>query len=229
MLDQDWVAVEALASRYSVTKRAVQKRVAKFRDAGQLTVRQHGKTFLVHGPTYERLVGEAFDPAQALRNRHVKRGADRGQAPPVAREAVAEALDLAQRSAIDAASLDERVGDAPVAGPEPSRFNDAAAREKNAKAQLAEMQLAQKRGELVPVREIEAAAIEASTRIAQRLNAMKACAGKLYAAAKGGEDALHVELLAIVNAAIAAVGEDMAALAARGAPEPDSGARNDRA
>jgi hypothetical protein len=194
--DQDWIAVDALADRYGVSKRAVQKRVAKFREAGRLSVRQVGKSFKVHGPTYDQLVADAFDPAQELRNRHVKRRA--GEA--------AEALPIEPRQ---------------QSAPEPSRFNDAAAREKNAKAELAEMQLAQKRGELIPVREIEAAAIETGTKITQRLNAMKAVSGRLYAAAKGGEEALHIELLAVVNAAIAAVGEDMAQLAARGATDPD--------
>jgi DNA-binding transcriptional ArsR family regulator len=194
--DQDWIAVDALADRYGVSKRAVQKRVAKFREAGRLSVRQEGKSFKVHGPTYDQLVADAFDPAQELRNRHVKRRP--GEA--------GEALPIEPRQ---------------ETAPEPSRFNDAAAREKNAKAELAEMQLAQKRGELIPVREIEAAAIETGTKITQRLNAMKAVSGRLYAAARGGEEALHIELLAVVNAAIAAVGEDMAQLAARGATDPD--------
>jgi hypothetical protein len=198
--DQDWIAVDALADRYGVSKRAVQKRVAKFRGAGRLSVRQDGKSFLVHGPTYDQLVADAFDPAQELRNRHVKRAG--GNRPAEASEA--PPIEPRQDSA-----------------PEPSRFNDAAAREKNAKAELAEMLLAQKRGELIPVREIEAAAIETGTKITHRLNAMKAVSGRLYAAAKGGEEALHIELLAVVNAAIAAVAEDMAQLAARGATDPD--------
>lgn len=187
----DWVAVSALAERYGVSRQAVSKRVGKFTDKGQLPTRGAGKSLRIHLPTYAQLVSASHDPAQDLRNRNVKR---------------LEAAD-------DALLID--------APPQQQKFNDAAAREKNAKAQLAEMQLAQKRGELVPVREIEAAAIETGTKIAQRLSAMKASAGKLYAASKGGEEALHIELLAMVNATIVGVGEDMAQLAARGATESD--------
>lgn len=187
----DWVAVSALAERYGVSRQAVSKRVGKFADKGQLPTRGTGRGLRVHLPTYAQLVAASHDPAQDLRNRHVKRSESFDDALPI---------------------------DAP---PQQPKFNDAAAREKNAKAQLAEMQLAQKRGELVPVREIEAAAIETGTKITQRLNALKAAAGKLYAAAKGGEEALHIELLAMVNATIVAVSEDMAQLAARGATDPE--------
>lgn len=188
----DWVAVSQIADRYRVTRQAVSKRVAKFREGGKLQTRGEGRNLRVHLPTYAALVAETHDPAQDLRNRSVKR---EDQEAPLAAE--------------------------PEKRLDPVKFDEAAAREKNAKAALAEMQLAQKRGELIPAREIERAAIEAGTSIAQAVNAIKSNSGKLYAAAKGGEEALHIELLAAVNAALGTIGDAMAKLAARGASETD--------
>ncbi|WP_330082464.1 hypothetical protein [Methylocystis iwaonis] len=190
----DWVAVSQIADRYRVTRQAVSKRVAKFREGGKLQTRGEGRNLRVHLPTYVALVAETHDPAQDLRNRAVKR--EDQEAPLAASAEPEKRLD-------------------------PVKFDEAAAREKNAKAALAEMQLAQKRGELVPAREIERAAIEAGTSIAQAVNAIKSSSGKLYAAAKGGEEALHIELLAAVNAALGTIGDAMAKLAARGASETD--------
>lgn len=180
----DWVAVSALAERYGVSRQAVWKRLANHRQ--KVPTRGERKSLRVHAPTYAQLVAETLDPAQELRNRNVKPSARRPDPSP------------------------EPIAIEPP--PEPSRFNDAAAREKNAKAELAEMQLAEKRGELVPAREIEAAAIEAGAKIRQSVEAMRARAGQLYAASKGGEEAVQIELNFIVAATAGAIGDAMAAL-----------------
>lgn len=247
-MDSEWISVSDMARLRGVSQQAISKRIAPFARAGQLPIKRAGKSKLIHAPTFDALVAATHDPAQSLRNRNVAPSAfasrpapsrrrlkeDNGAFLGAAADGETEAAARVAAAQVGGAQVGHSPGPAAraplaepyretpaAAPPEPSKFNDAAAREKHAKAELAEMQLAQKRGELVPVREIEAAAIEASTRIAQRLNAMKAAAGKLYAAAKGGEEALHIELLALVNGAIKAVGEDMAQLAARGAPDSD--------
>lgn len=84
------------------------------------------------------------------------------------------------------------------------------------------MELARRRGELVPAREIEAAAVEAATAIAQRVASLKAKSGQFYAAGhQGGEEALHILLVESVNGILAHIADDMAKLAARGAEETD--------
>jgi hypothetical protein len=184
--EEDWASLSDIARLRGITPQAVWKRVRSFELRGQLSTRRRGRAKLIHLPSFDALAAATHDPAQELRNRNVRRRARSPTSLPI------------------------------ESPPEPSKFNDAAAREKNAKAELAEIQLAQKRGELVPVREIEAATIEAGTKITQRLNAMKAQTGRLYAAAKGGEEALHIELLALVDATIAAIGEEMMQIAANG-------------
>jgi hypothetical protein len=188
----DWVAVSTLAERYGVSRQAIHQRLAKYRD--KIPATGEGKSLRIHAPTYAQLVAETLDPAQELRNRNIERSAQRGPSP--------EPTPL-------------------EAPPEPSKFNDAAAREKNAKAELAEMQLAERRGELVPAREIEAAAFEVLEKIAQRLASMKAQSGRLYSAAKGGEEAHAIALQGLVNDAIADIAADMKQLASRASAPTD--------
>lgn len=186
----DWVAVSQIAERFRVSRQAVSKRVAKLREGGKLQTRGEGRALRVHLPTYESLVSEAHDPAQDLRNRHVKRSDDE--------EAVAPKAESPR---------------------EPSVFDNAAAREKNAKAQLAELQLAQKRAELVRARDLEGAAVEIGTTIAQIVNANMSQFGKVYAAARAGEDAVRIEMLAIKQNMLQSIAEAMGKIAARGATE----------
>jgi hypothetical protein len=104
--------------------------------------------------------------------------------------------------------------------PQPSLYDDAAAREKNAKAAIAEMELAKRRGELVPARAVEAAAIKAATTIAQMLSSLKTKAGQLYAAGhKGGEEALHIVLVESINSVQTQIADAMANLATLGAAD----------
>lgn len=149
-----------------------------------------GRKVLVHAPSFDAITRQTHDPAQDLRNRRLK-----------------------GMPADDEADLFDET----VAAP---NFNVAAAREKLAKAEIAENRLAIQRGELVQAREIEKAAVECGTSIAQAIASIKASSGKLYAAAKGGEDALHIELVGVVNKALETVGEAMAKLASR---VPDQG------
>lgn len=203
--DEDWISVSDMARLRGVSQPAISKRLRTLAARGfSIPSRVVGKFRQIHAPTFDNVVQITHNPAQDLRNRGL-----RPEPPEQQRRAVASAMtDNADETADFAAS--PRLAGGP-------KFGDAAAREKNAKAQLAEMQLAQKRGELVPAREIEAAAIAAATSITQRLNAMKAAAGKLYAASKGGEEAMQIELIALVDNMAKAIAEDMAALAEKGA------------
>lgn len=206
--DTDWVSVSNLARERGVSQPAISKRIKALSESGQLTTRQSGRRVLIHRPTFEALAAAAHDPAQDLRNRHQRSGSESesssdepsGESAKEKRQRPVVAQDLANSSSYDSAS----------------------AREKNAKAELAEMRLAQERGELVKVRDIEVAAVNAGTKIAQAVSAMKAKAGKLYAAAAtGGEEALHIELVKSVNDVLKEIGDSMATLAALGAEESD--------
>lgn len=207
--DADWVSVSNLARERGVSQPAISKRIKALSEAGQLTTRQSGRRVLIHRPTFEALAAAAHDPAQDLRNRH-QRGASASDDSP--RELVEQSELLKPAASVETAKKP----------PKPSAYDDASTREKNAKAQLAEMQLAQKRSELIPVRDIEVAAIEAGTKIAQAVSSLKAKAGRFYAAgATGGEEALHVELVQSVNETLKEIGDSMAQLATLGAEESD--------
>lgn len=196
--EKDWASVSQIASMRGVARQAISKRAKKFRASGELPTRGDGKSLLLHLPTFEALAAQTHDPAQDLRNRNA--------AHRTGRSVLVEDGDSTSRFQ----SHTETV-----------KFTDAAAREKNAKADLAEIRLAQQRGELIPAREIERAAIEAGTSIAQAFAALKSQSGKLYAASKGGEEALHIEHVGMINAAISSVGEAMAKLASRSTSETD--------
>jgi len=190
----EWVAVSQIAERRGVSRQAISKRVLKLGE--RLPTRGAGRGLRVHLPTFDALDAQMHDPAQDLRNRASARPApaaeDAPEAPP-----------------------------GPPAPREPSEYDSASARKKNADAEAAEMKLAQLRGELVPVREITNAAVVCGTEITQIVNGMKAASGKLYAASKGGEEALAIALLEMVNGAVVKIGDSLSKLAARGAPESD--------
>jgi hypothetical protein len=206
--DADWASVSDVARQRGVTRQAISKRVKALAGRGKLSTQGEGRNLRFHLPTFDALTAAAHDPAQDLRNRHQRSGSESesssdepsGESAKEKRQRPVVAQDLANSSSYDAAS----------------------AREKNAKAELAEMRLAQERGELVKVRDIEVAAVNAGTKIAQAVSAMKAKAGKLYAAAAtGGEEALHIELVKSVNDVLKEIGDSMATLAALGAEESD--------
>jgi len=205
--DADWASVSDVARQRGVTRQAISKRVKHLSGRGELSTRGEGRALRFHLPTFDALTAASHDPAQDLRNRHQRLAAAEVDAEPQRTET---AKDKRQT---------------PVSAPElanPSSYDAASAREKNAKAELAEMRLAQERGELVKVRDIEVAAVNAGTKIAQAVSAMKAKAGKLYAAAAtGGEEALHIELVKAVNDVLKEIGDSMANLAALGAEESD--------
>jgi hypothetical protein len=192
--NDDWVAVSTIAERRGVTRQAISKRVGKL--GARLPTRGVGRSLRVHLPTFEELAGESHDPAQDLRNRVQKRAA------PVD--------DDAPRPSV-----------APAAPREPSEYDSASAQKKRADAELAQMKLSQARGELVPVREIANAAVTCGTEIGQIVTGLKANAGKLYAASRGGEEALAICLTELTNAALGKVADSLAKLAARGAAESD--------
>lgn len=194
--DGDWVSVTDLAQARGVTHQAISKRVRSLGRRGNLPTRRDGKAVLVHVPTFDALAAAAHDPAQDLRNRHTK--------PP----AIVPATDAAK---IVSAAMS-------FAAPPHVPYDDAAAREKNAKAALAEIELARRRGELVRACDLEDAAVAVATSIAQRLAGLKALAGQFYAASKGGEDALRIMLAEKVADIQRAIAEDLRKLAIDGEP-----------
>lgn len=137
------------------------------------------------------------------------------------REGAAVLVDAAAYEALAAATRDpaqrlrnrrKRRG-AKAHGEELETYDEAATREKNAKADLAEMRAALQRSELVRARDLEHAAARVATSVAQRLAALKSKAGKLYAACQGGEEALHVALGEEVDGVLREIAADMAGLA----------------
>jgi hypothetical protein len=192
--EADWISVSDLARLRGCSHQAVSKRVRALAKHGQLPTRRVGKAKLIHVPTFDALAAATLHPGQELRNFHHEAKAK-------------DALDVSQE-----------IADAITENSKPSGYTSAVEREKHAKAALAEMQLAQKRRELVDAREIEAAAIATGTAIAQRVAALKSKAGQLYAAAKGGEEALAIELTVAVNKMLAEIADDMAQISEHGKP-----------
>lgn len=88
-------------------------------------------------------------------------------------------------------------------------YDEAATREKNAKADLAEMRAALQRSELVRASDLAGAAARVAASIAQRLAALKSKSGRLFAACQGGEEALHVALTVEVDGIVREIAADM--------------------
>lgn len=201
--DDDWISVKRLAAIRGVSHQAISKRAAFFMRKGLLQTRRVGKEKLVHRPTFDTLAAASHDPAQDLRLRHVK-----GEPP-------AEPLDE------PASEADRGEPPAPLGLPGQSAYDDASAREKNAKAAIAEMELARRRAELVPARELGDVAALVGTTIAQQLAALKGLSGKLYAAANtSGEDGVRIILIGEVDRVVNAVRDDLLNLAAGEPIEP---------
>jgi hypothetical protein len=198
--EADWVSMKRLAELRGVSQQAVSKRVAGFMSRGLLEPRRVGKEKLVHLPTFDALAAAAHDPAQDLRNRHQRSGSGNDSDAESSKDPQAKAPKppLANSASYDAAS----------------------AREKNAKAELAEMELARRRAELVPAGELADAALQVTTTISQHIVSLKRLAGKLYAAAHtGGEDAVQMILVEEVDRIIANSRRDLMRLAADDLPE----------
>jgi DNA-binding transcriptional ArsR family regulator len=200
--DPDWISVSDLAKQRGVSHQAISKRLRSLTERGQLPTRRSGRVTLIHAPSFEALTEAVHDPAQDLRNRNVGRHAD----------AAAASEGFFEKEPQPQSSDDAKPA------PQPSKFNDAAAREKDAKAALAEMQLAQKRGELVPKQDIEKAAISCWEKVHSRISALKSLSGRLYAAARGGEEGLHVEHSRQIDEALALIGDDLRKLADEASP-----------
>jgi len=221
--DPDWLPVSALAAERGVSKQAVSERVAKFVAAGKLSTRGARRSLRVHAPTFRQLVAANSDPAQALRIRHVT-PQKIAKAPALADEQAAPIAPSIEDA--PAAPIAPSIEDAPADPParearQPSAYDDASTREKNAKAALAEIELAKRRGELVAVAEFEAAAMRVATQVAQTIQALRAQVTPLYAAAQRGEDALHTALNLAVDKTLQTIAADMASLASSTPDTPE--------
>lgn len=180
--------MKRLAELRGVSQQAVSKRIAGFMARGMAEPRRVGKEKLVHLPTFEAFAATSHDPAQDLRLRHVK-----SAAPAVSENKSPARADDASKSAYD----------------------DASAREKNAKAELAEMRLAEERGDLIRRRDIAPAVEKIATTINQRIATLKTLSGRLYAAAQaGGEEAVAVVMTEESERMLANIRDALLALAA---------------
>jgi hypothetical protein len=206
---EDWVSVKRLAAIRGVSHQAVSKRVAGFMARGLLEPRRVGKEKLVHLPTFDALAAASHDPAQDLRLRHAKGDPQRE---------TGESIEAASATNDDEEGLlapPRRLGQ--------SAYDDASTREKNAKAAMAEMELARRRAELVPASELADAALKVATTIAQHVAALKQISGKLYAASQaGGEEAVRLILLEEIDRITEAIREGLMTLANEDASEPQT-------
>jgi hypothetical protein len=206
---EDWVSVKRLAAIRGVTHQAVSKRVAGFMARGLLEPRRVGKEKLVHLPTFDSLAAASHDPAQDLRLRHAKGDPQR---------ATGESIEA------ESAPNDDQGGlPAPLGRHGQSAYDDASTREKNAKAAMAEMELARRRAELVPASELADAALKVATTIAQHVAALKQIGGKLDAASKaGGEEAVRLILLEEIDRVTGAIRDGLLKLANEDVSEPQT-------
>jgi DNA-binding transcriptional MocR family regulator len=206
---EDWVSVKRLAAIRGVSHQAVSKRVAGFMARGLLEPRRVGKEKLVHLPTFDALAAASHDPAQDLRLRHAKGDPQR---------ATGESIEDASAPNDDQGGLP-----APLGRHGQSDYDAASTREKNAKAAMAEMELARRRGELVPVNELADAGVQVATTIAQHVAALKQISGKLYAASQaGGEDAVRLILLEEIDRVTEAIRDALLKLVNEYASEPQA-------
>jgi len=187
--DDDWLPMSRVAELRGVSVQAVSKRIAGFMARGMIETRRVGKERLVHVPTYDALAAATHDPAQDLRLRHIKAAAPAGveNDPPAA-------FGQSSRSAYDEAS----------------------AREKNARAELAELRLAEERGDLMRRRDIAPAVEKIAVAIRQRIETLRAISGRLYAAAMGGgEEAVMLLLGEEISRTQEALRDDLMELKSR--------------
>jgi hypothetical protein len=211
--EDDWISVKRLATVRGVSHQAVSKRVAFFVGRGLLQARRCGKEKLVHKPTFDALATASHDPAQDLRLRHVKGDPQR---------ATGESIEAAS-----APGDDWGEPTAPLGRRGQSAYDDASTREKNAKAAMAEMELARRRAELVPACELADAALKVATTIAQHVAALKQISGKLYAAAQaGGEDAVRLILSEEIDRVTEAIRQALMSLANEDADESPEARQN---
>ncbi len=179
-----WLPVFELARHVGVSRQAVHKRIGKLGD--RLAVKGEGRGMRVHVETYLALTGAAHDPAQDLRN-HAQRSVPRGGAQPVPPPSAPLAAPFATIAN-------------PAPKPAVSEYEGEKTLSIRADRELRELKLAQQRRELVPVRDVEAAAAAIATGIRQRLDTLKASFTRLHAASRqGGEDAVRVELSRMVD------------------------------
>lgn len=206
----DWQAPSAVAADLGITKQAVSKQVAKF--GARLPRRGAGRGLRIHRPTFDELRRAAHDPAQDLRNRHQVSGVPRAPAPRAEAATVLPFEPPAEPRA-------PRGGDK-------TSYDEAAARHMQARADLAEMDAARKRGELLPVAEVEAAMGVVAERIGAAIGTLKGKAADLYAASQsGGESGLQRRLSQLVDDTLRGVHEALSETAAEAlASSPDDAA-----
>jgi hypothetical protein len=201
----DWQPLARIAVDVGVSRQALHKQATAWIATGRLPHRGEGRALRIHRPTLDALRAATHNPAQDLRNRHQR---------PAARLALAAASPEPGKPPRQPPSRPAPLLDEAAAAPEPpataspplapanpqplsdsASFDAAAAKEKMARAEMAEIELARRRGELIPARDVEAAAIACGEQIAQAFAALKSLSGALYAAGRTqGEDGVRAVL-----------------------------------
>lgn len=174
------VSISDLARRKGVSKQAIAKRVDRFEAEGLLTTTQNSRGHrLVPLALYDRLTGDT---------------ADLGRSRPSAR-----APEM-PGGAEDAPLFVDRAPAAPAVDSPTGTYTAAQARDKQYQADLREIQLAEKKGEILLVVDVAQAMADAAEIIVRRIQQIPALADEIAAAvAKGGADGARRELKAISN------------------------------
>ncbi|SHN18343.1 winged helix-turn-helix domain-containing protein [Roseibium suaedae] len=156
MVDADqsgtWVTIAELGRLHGVSKQAVSKRVRRLEADGKIQVRQEGQSRLVNAAQFARLVADTTDPAQSLRN---------CSAPVLYDQS---APDLLTDIPPDASASASASG-----GGQRISYNDAKARRAAIDAEIADLNLKERQGELVSKREAEDRTFELLRRVRDRI------------------------------------------------------------
>ncbi|MCK7615194.1 winged helix-turn-helix domain-containing protein [Roseibium sediminicola] len=167
-----WVSIAELARLNGVSKQAVSKRVKRFEDAGQLTVRKNGRERHVNAAVYARLVKDTTDPAQALRN------PDHTLSTGALPETQTGTEDAGAGGDEDQPAQSDSDNGAPR-----QSYSDAKARRAEIDAEIAWLDYQERIGNLISRDEADAKQFETFRRIRDRLMGLPATCAELLAAA----------------------------------------------
>lgn len=150
MSDGLWMSVSEAADQRGVSKQAISKRLKGLE--GRVSTKKDGQKLLINMAEYDRVTQAETDPSQALRNRAL---------PP----------------------RDPRQGPAAVSGPAPEPrpqdlaqrvFSTQRAKRESYEAESARLDLEERLGKLLPVKDVEDAMVRCATAIIRLIDALPA-------------------------------------------------------
>ena len=203
------VSIAELARRVGLARQVVHRHVRRLVEDGVLEVRR--------GPGGRVLVDEAAYRRARAAMRDVSRDLGSEVAADQPRDPVDAYAGPDTEMCVGGAAALAPSADAPAAG---TAYREARAARERVELELKRLQLMQRRGELRPVEDIEAAAMDAGRAIARRLDQLIQSADEITTAArKRGADGVREMLAGLVRDVRRGVAEDLAALSSR----PDDG------